>query len=623
MILVGQGDVGKTCLAKRLIYDTFQKEDSTEGIDILPWNINAPTKEQENIKLNVWDFGGQEIYHSTHQFFLTKRSLYLLVWNARKSKDYEHIDYWLHTIEAFGGDSPVILVLSKCNEREDDLNMKDLRDKFPNIADLYKVDSEDGTGIDHLKQIIRDKSWALPHMQTAWVSSWLKVRERLEEEIDKRKWIGYKEFKGICNSEELDKKQTDIVDDYLHDLGVIIHFRDHVVLKNMVILKPEWATDAVYKILDTDNIREREGMLLHSDLDEIWDTEIYPADTHSMLLKLMERFGLSYELPDKASHLVAELLPSTPPEFEWDDNDNLHFFYRYSFLPPGILPRFIVGANQDLEPIENGKRLQWREGAVLKIGDTRALVKLKRLEKLIEISIHGSQKREVMAVVRNHFDHINSSIKKVQISQRIPCNCSQGCPERYDYQQLLAAERADRETVDCRISWKKIPLSKLLDGYERKKDRMKEKDEKGVYIDNRPIFNVEGGKATAISRSESTSIADVDIKIDVKVELPAMQDDFSELKEALVAANPQYAGELEKIEDSLDEIDVHDDKSKFNKPMSKMRRLLNKIADENSDIHKAVKGVKKGVEIAQKVGKTYNKFAQWLALPQVPDLFLG
>jgi len=33
--------------------------------------------------------------------------------------------------------------------------------------------------------------------------------------------------------------------------------------------------------------------------------------------------------------------------------------------------------------------------------------------------------------------------------------------------------------------------------------------------------------------------------------------------------------------------------------------------------------VKKGTEMAQKVGKTYNKFTQWLAMPQVPDLFLG
>ncbi len=77
LIFVGQGDVGKTCLAQCLIHGAFHgHETTTEGIDIAQWTINAPTNENEEIKLNVWDFGGQEIYHSTHQFFLTKRSLY-------------------------------------------------------------------------------------------------------------------------------------------------------------------------------------------------------------------------------------------------------------------------------------------------------------------------------------------------------------------------------------------------------------------------------------------------------------------------------------------------------------------------------------------------------------------
>ena len=196
LILVGQGDVGKTCLAKRLIYDEFIEDKTTEGIDILEWGITAPTSEEEEIRLNVWDFGGQEIYHATHQFFLTKRSVYLLVWNARKSRDYEHIYYWLHTIEAFGGGSPIILVMSKSNERDGDLNMKDIKNKFPQIVDLYKVDSEDGRGIPALKEAISQTTWDLPHMRTPRIESWFNVRERLEK--DERDWIEFNEFRQIC-----------------------------------------------------------------------------------------------------------------------------------------------------------------------------------------------------------------------------------------------------------------------------------------------------------------------------------------------------------------------------------------------------------------------------------------
>jgi small GTP-binding protein len=410
MILVGQGEVGKTCLAKRLIYDKFIEDKTTGGIDILEWSIAAPTTDEEEIKLNVWDFGGQEVYHATHQFFLTKRSLYLLVWNARKSQDYEHIYYWLHTIEAFGEDSPILLVLSKLNERDDDLNMKELREKFPQIVGLYKIDSEDGKGIPALKDIISETAWHLPHMRTPWIASWYNVRERLEQ--DGRNWIGYEEFKQICQSERLGSIQTDILDEYLHDLGVIIHFRDRLELRNMVILKPEWATKAVYKILDMHSILDRGAILLHSELDQIWDTDIYPPDIFSKLLGLMNKFELAFELPDKNSHLVAELLPKTEPEFGWDETNNLRFYYHYDFLPAGVITRFIVLMHEDLEDKPDGTHLCWREGAVLQREGTRALVKVKPLKKLIEIKINGSKKRELLAIIRNQFDHINSTIKK-------------------------------------------------------------------------------------------------------------------------------------------------------------------------------------------------------------------
>lgn len=95
MVIVGQGHVGKTCILNRLINDTYAESPSTEGIDISAWYFRDQNQEY---KLNVWDFGGQEIYHSTHQFFLTERSLYLLVWDALAEEEYGRIDYWLKTI---------------------------------------------------------------------------------------------------------------------------------------------------------------------------------------------------------------------------------------------------------------------------------------------------------------------------------------------------------------------------------------------------------------------------------------------------------------------------------------------------------------------------------------------
>ena len=79
MLIVGEGGAGKTSLLRRL-YQPDQplptEKETTKGISI--HRHEFPLKNGRRFRLNVWDFGGQEIYHATHQFFLTRRSLYLL-----------------------------------------------------------------------------------------------------------------------------------------------------------------------------------------------------------------------------------------------------------------------------------------------------------------------------------------------------------------------------------------------------------------------------------------------------------------------------------------------------------------------------------------------------------------
>ena len=117
-----------------------------------------------------------------------------------------------------------------------------------------------------LKENISETAWNLPLMRVQWVDSWYKVREKLEGL--RENWITYDEFYKICNSEGLDDKNINILDGYLHELGVTLHFKDRIALKNIVILKPEWATGAFYKILSTKSVLHREGVLLHSELDQ-------------------------------------------------------------------------------------------------------------------------------------------------------------------------------------------------------------------------------------------------------------------------------------------------------------------------------------------------------------------
>jgi hypothetical protein len=67
---------------------------STDGIDINSWEIPFSDVEPElgekymrdnwsnkPISFSVWDFAGQEVYYSTHQFYLSRRSMYLVAFN--------------------------------------------------------------------------------------------------------------------------------------------------------------------------------------------------------------------------------------------------------------------------------------------------------------------------------------------------------------------------------------------------------------------------------------------------------------------------------------------------------------------------------------------------------------
>jgi internalin A len=155
LVLVGQGAVGKTSLVNRLLDDAFDPEEKkTEGISIRQWQLDV---DGEDISLNVWDFGGQEIMHATHQFFLTKRSIYLLILNSREERKTNRVDYWLRTIESFAEGSPVLIICNKSDEQPMDLDWSGLQRKFTSIRAFVKqVSCRDGAGVADVLAAIRE-----------------------------------------------------------------------------------------------------------------------------------------------------------------------------------------------------------------------------------------------------------------------------------------------------------------------------------------------------------------------------------------------------------------------------------------------------------------------------------
>ncbi|KHN76857.1 Leucine-rich repeat serine/threonine-protein kinase 1 [Toxocara canis] len=88
---------------------------STVGVDIAEWTFEPKKIKGEPtfgpITFRTWDFGGQREYYATHQYFLSRRSLYIVVWRATDGDAaIPDMHQWLVNIQARAPNSPVIIV---------------------------------------------------------------------------------------------------------------------------------------------------------------------------------------------------------------------------------------------------------------------------------------------------------------------------------------------------------------------------------------------------------------------------------------------------------------------------------------------------------------------------------
>ena len=163
LILVGRGAAGKTSIVNRLAYDRFDpNQRKTEGIQITGWKLLLTGN--EDMRLNVWDFGGQEIMPRDPSVFpYPAQSLPAgAQWPRRKRRC--RCGVWLRIIESFGSDSPVIVVLNKIKEHPFDVNRRGLQQKFPAIRDFVETDCEDATGVKELHKAIERETDRLEHL---------------------------------------------------------------------------------------------------------------------------------------------------------------------------------------------------------------------------------------------------------------------------------------------------------------------------------------------------------------------------------------------------------------------------------------------------------------------------
>jgi small GTP-binding protein len=456
ILLIGDGAAGKTSLVKQLFGQPFDKdEDTTHGISIKGWEQKVGGRQ---IRINIWDFGGQEVQHATHQFFLSKRSLYVLVLDGRKD---ERTEYWLRHVEAFGGSSPVLIVLNKMDSNPSfDLNRPFLLEKYPGIRDFFRISCKTSKGVAEFKEELLAELNKVEMIGTLWPGSWFAVKRRLEE-MD-RPYISAAEYGGICQEAGITEEQgRETLVDFLHDLGVAVHFRDFI-LDAMHVLDPVWVTEAVYKIITAEKMADKQGCLHLNDLGAILPDccqgkHCFPPATHPFILRLMEKFELCYPV-GKDAVLIPQLLPVSEPKFTFAHDGSLRFALHYpDFLPPSVFPRFMVKAYRDIKA-----ETCWRTGVLLEDqrSGAQALVKADMEARRINIWVNGEQRREYLHYLRYLLTDINSGFEKLTISERVPMPDDQHGSA--DYENLLDLAEAGSDIFIPIGSKKKYSVHELL-----------------------------------------------------------------------------------------------------------------------------------------------------------------
>ncbi|REJ39442.1 MAG: GTP-binding protein [Microcystis flos-aquae TF09] len=493
VLLVGEGDVGKTSLLKRLLHNTFNSgEPKTPGINIERWQL----PQKPDIRLNIWDFGGQKVMQTTHQFFLTKRSLYLLVLDNRKNEQQNRLEYWLKLIETYGGKSPVIIVGNCADEHPPQVKIRTLRKKYPQITKLIATSCKTGEGIGELVQEIASQIDAIPHIKDPFPNSWFEIKTQLETMQKTYDFISYEKYQEMCQKAKIKEAsdQKSLVQ-FLHDLGIVLNYQDDPRLNETNVLNPEWVTSGVYDILNNHDLMvQKKGILSLPDLANILkQPQRYPENKRRFLMDLMGKFELCFPLdgysPDR--YLITDLLPIDEPDVDIYENAPLHFQYRYDILPGRIISSFIVRNHRMIY-----KTMRWRSGVVLTMDLNKALVRADEEDNYISIKAQGSRANALLAIIRADFQKIHDTIPNLAVQEKLVIRELQGekptgVEVPVDYLYLIELDRQGVVEATLPGLRGKYNIRDILEGVESKTEReryLHEREERGRKSrENRPM----------------------------------------------------------------------------------------------------------------------------------------
>ena len=117
IIIIGDSSVGKSCLALKATKGTFDSlYTPTVGFEFLTFFVKI---EDSNIKLQIWDTCGQEVYRSLIGSFYRNSSLAIIVYSIDNLNSFNNIETWLNELKTKGNPDITIFLVGNKADLED------------------------------------------------------------------------------------------------------------------------------------------------------------------------------------------------------------------------------------------------------------------------------------------------------------------------------------------------------------------------------------------------------------------------------------------------------------------------------------------------------------------------
>ncbi|XP_066246944.1 leucine-rich repeat serine/threonine-protein kinase 1 isoform X1 [Euwallacea similis] len=326
---------------------------STVGVDIGDWVYEKKVRNQSvhgPVIFRTWDFGGQKEYYATHQYFLSKRSLYLVVWKITDGhRGINEILQWLVNIQARAPNSPVIIVgthydvVQEFNPNISEEYQQIIRERFINVVDAEKmglprvldtieVSCKTRHNLKLLCNLIYDSVFSLRPpgskellLEQKVPATYLALEDIVNSVAGDRRANGLdpvltaEQYKSIMTTEML-QRYNKIFRDwaelhqatlFLHENGVLLHY-DDATLKDLYFLDPQWLCDMLAHVVTIREINPfaRSGIMKLDDLKHVFKaSNIGPMDTRGYVVNLLNKFEVALTW-DSRTLLIPSLLPT-------------------------------------------------------------------------------------------------------------------------------------------------------------------------------------------------------------------------------------------------------------------------------------------------------------------------